>query len=96
MNPELYKRLLEVDKRLDYDTYDYFDWTEERKQSLIGDIVDFFIPDIIGGRVSIGRLIYGFQSTLDQALEMEDYENAEIMRRCIEVLDNNFQSPKRK
>jgi hypothetical protein len=85
MKRELHKLLLELDNK-DYYTENYFDWTEEQKQILTQDIVNYFFPLVEKGILLDDYLIYGFLLSVEGAEEREDYEQAEILNRCVEEL----------
>lgn len=96
MNPKVYKMLLELDNQLESSTESYFNWTREQKDALIGGIIDFFIPSIMTGKIPLDNIIVGFILSREQAVEEENYEHADIMTKCIDILRNlYFQVPKR-
>jgi hypothetical protein len=85
MRRGLHKLLLELDNR-DIYTENYFNWNEEQKQTLTNDIIDFFFPLVEGGIILDDYLLYGFLLSVDEAEEREDYEQAEILNRCVNAL----------
>lgn len=85
MRPELHKLLLELDNK-DFYTENYFSWTEEQKQSLTNDIIQFFYPLVQSGLLLDEYLIQGFYYSVLDAEIAEDYEQAEILNRALEEL----------
>ena len=85
MKPQLHKLLLELDNK-DFYTENYFSWTEEQKQNLTEDVVKYFFPLVQSGIILDDYLLYGFFVSVEEAEMREDYEQAEILNRCLEEL----------
>jgi hypothetical protein len=85
MKPELHKLLLELDNK-DFYTDNYFSWTEEQKQTLTEDVVNYFFPLVQSGVLLDDYLLHGFFVSVEEAEEREDYEQAEILNRCLAEL----------
>lgn len=84
--------LLELDNR-DWTTDEYFGWTEDEKQKLTQDILRIFIPLIRAGGRTKDNLLLGLYSSMKDAEDIEDYEQAEILHRCLKAVEKmTFQS----
>ena len=88
MNPQLYKLLLELDRR-EFVSDNYFSWTELEKRKLTEDLITFFTPIIEMGGVHRESLIIGLMKSIDEGEDWEDYEQADILHRCLSSLVKN-------
>lgn len=88
MNPKLHKMLLELDNR-DWTTDEYFGWTEEQKEKLTTDIMRLFMPLMRAGGRQRDHLLLGLYSSMKDAEDIEDYEQAEILHRCLKAVEKN-------
>ncbi len=86
MNPKLHKLLLELDNR-DWTSDDYFNWSEAQKQNLTEDILRMFYPLIRTGSIQSDYLKFGLYSSIRDAEDIEDYEQAEILNRCLQAVE---------
>lgn len=86
MNPKLHKLLLEIDNR-DWETDEYFGWSEAQKQKLTEDIMIMFMPLVKSGTRQRDHLLLGLYSSMKDAEEIEDYEQAEILHRCLKAVE---------
>lgn len=83
MNPKLHKLLLELDAQ-DFSTDNYFQWDELRKKQLTSDIVRYFMPMM---RHHKENVLFGILRSIEQAEDIEDYEQADILTRCFKSLE---------
>jgi hypothetical protein len=88
MNPHLYKLLLELDRR-EFVSENYFAWSETEKRKLTEDLITFFTPIIEMGGVHREGLIIGLMRCIEEGEEWEDYEQADILHRCLSRLVKN-------
>lgn len=86
MNPKLHKLLLEIDNR-DWTTDEYFGWSEEQKHQLTEDIMMMFSPLVKAGGRQRDHLLLGLYSSMKDAEDIEDYEQAEILHRCLKAVE---------
>jgi hypothetical protein len=85
MNPQLYKLLLELDRR-EFVSDNYFAWPELEKRKLTEDLITFFTPIIEMGGVHRESLVIGLIRCIEEGEELEDYEQADILHRCLRGL----------
>lgn len=83
MNPKLHKLMLELDS-MDFSTENYFQWEEIQKKQLTSDIVRFFMPMI---RTHRDNVMFGIMRCIEEAEQIEDYEQADILTRCFKSLE---------
>ena len=82
MNPVLHHVLSELDKQsLEID--DYFKWKEDEKEKLvqfIGDCIKSVLPKDRSNKQFLIRSIW---LVIEEAEEQEEYEQADILTRCL-------------
>lgn len=83
MDPRLHKLLLELDNN-EFITDKYFEWDELQKKQLTSDIVRFFLPIM---RTNRENVLFGMMRCIEEAERIEDYEQADILTRCIKSLE---------
>lgn len=86
VNPILHSILLELDTQ-SIDVNDYFKWSEEEKTMLVDFIGKCFKPILEQGDTHKHYLMSSIWKVIKEC-EMEDeYEQADIMRRCLTHLE---------
>lgn len=86
MNPKLHKFLLEMENK-DWDTNDYFSWSEQEKQQLTENIMLMFGPIAKTNGVQRNHILNGLYSSMKDAEDIEDYEQADILKRCLYAVE---------
>jgi hypothetical protein len=82
MVKELYELLIKLDN-MDFDVYDYFSWDEPTKNNLTENLLTILTPVTQLGFHQTWQLIYGLDQLIYDAECEQEYEQAEIWRRCL-------------
>lgn len=91
MDPILHKILIDLEYKIDLDITSYFTFTEDEKQQLALRIIEHFIPYIKANPRGLLNLKRGLQQMNIEAVRYEDYEQADIFKRCLtELKDLTF------
>lgn len=69
---------------------DYFNWTEEEKQTLVNALGKGFVPVIRRGKTHKLALMSSIWRVIKDAESIEDYEVADLMTRCLRILEDDF------
>lgn len=85
MDPRLHRLMMEIDKG-DEELADYFNWPEEEKQSITTNIITLLTPFIVTDKQMRESLAVALLSCIQNAIEIEEYEQADIMNRCLNEL----------
>lgn len=89
MNPELYRLMMEIDKA-DQELDEYFTWSEEEKQNITNDIIKLLEPFINQDKFLRESLAFSIMTCIQKAIETEEYEQADIMDRCLKELQKKM------
>ena len=86
MDPKIHKLLLELDNREDAESY--FSWSDIQKEQFIRRVCLYFWQHYKRGGVHREAIMLGMWGAMKDAEEREDYEQAEIMNRCLAKLES--------
>jgi hypothetical protein len=81
--------MLEIDK-YDVELQDYFSWSEEEKQFITMSILNLLDPILVSDKFMRETLAMAFLSCIQSSIEMEEYEQADIMDRCLKELQKKL------
>ena len=88
MYPLLHEILMKLDNE-HLDTEGYFDWSEEDKQNLTQFICHLFRPILFQGEKHKQFLIASICKVIKECEMLDEYEQADIMVRCLNQLEND-------
>jgi hypothetical protein len=86
MDEELYNLLVRLDN-IEISLEDYFEWDEESKEEMTKEMLKFFLPIFTRGGAQREGLLFGIMKTIQECVEREDYEQAEVMNKCLVELE---------
>lgn len=78
---------MELEYKYDMHIDEYFSLPEEAKSDLTNIIIQYYLPVLRNSEQALMNLMFAYQIKLEEAEKRDEYEEADICKRVLNVLE---------